>query len=351
MPNWRRSRSSLDSFIKKLSHLRHNSWQAHSGFQYDPLGQEVDSIRLIEIIPDSNDRAIRCRMRNATISEGSYNCLSYTWLPKYPEHKIEVNGHILTVGENLYQFLVACRTYQTGRRSDHSNDTHRSFTTASFWIDAICIDQSNLDERNHQVRQMGQIYKGAQEVLMWLGKLDQDMPEFSRELDKLTEPHRHSSSLMATYLGRENHSLRDELCKFMTLPYWSRIWIAQEILLPDDTRGSSETVKVFLGSRVVGFASLYHLVCELKDQLRYMGIGMWAENGESRMYHAYGGWKKLAGRQISSWPSFEINLPELLAVFRHCKSGDRRDRIFALLSLTEERPRLISTMAWTRSAY
>jgi hypothetical protein len=126
----------------------------------------------------------------------------------------------------------------------------------------------------------------------------------------------------------------------MILPYWSRIWIAQEILLPDDTRGSSEAVKVFLGSRVVGFASLYHLVCELKDQLRYMGIGMWAENGESRMYHAYGGWKKLAGRQISSWPSFEINLPELLAVFRHCKSGDRRDRIFALLSLTEERPQI-----------
>jgi hypothetical protein len=92
-------------------------------------------------------------MRHATISEASYECLSYTWLPKFPEHEIEVNGHELTVGDNLYQFLAAHRTCQRGLHppgySNHSDDLNP--TLPSFWIDAICIDQSNLSERNHQV--------------------------------------------------------------------------------------------------------------------------------------------------------------------------------------------------------
>ena len=38
-----------------------------------------------------------------------------------------------------------------------------------FWIDAICIQQSDVSERNHQVRMMGLIYKRAAFVLAWLG--------------------------------------------------------------------------------------------------------------------------------------------------------------------------------------
>ncbi|KAF2633929.1 HET-domain-containing protein [Macroventuria anomochaeta] len=38
-----------------------------------------------------------------------------------------------------------------------------------FWIDALCIDQDNVDERNHQVQQMGEIFSCAQQVFAWLG--------------------------------------------------------------------------------------------------------------------------------------------------------------------------------------
>lgn len=38
-----------------------------------------------------------------------------------------------------------------------------------FWIDAICISQSNVHERNHQVNLMKQIYVRASEVYIWLG--------------------------------------------------------------------------------------------------------------------------------------------------------------------------------------
>lgn len=41
-----------------------------------------------------------------------------------------------------------------------------------FWIDALCIDQENLAERNHQVTQMGKIYASAYRVVSWLGWWD-----------------------------------------------------------------------------------------------------------------------------------------------------------------------------------
>jgi hypothetical protein len=37
------------------------------------------------------------------------------------------------------------------------------------WADAICIDQDNLKERNHQIRLMTKIYSSAKQVLVWLG--------------------------------------------------------------------------------------------------------------------------------------------------------------------------------------
>jgi hypothetical protein len=41
-----------------------------------------------------------------------------------------------------------------------------------FWIDAICIDQNNDDEKSSQVALMGEIYTSAYQVVVWLGKTD-----------------------------------------------------------------------------------------------------------------------------------------------------------------------------------
>lgn len=38
------------------------------------------------------------------------------------------------------------------------------------WIDAICIDQGNVTEKNHQVQRMGVIYAGVKMVMIWLGR-------------------------------------------------------------------------------------------------------------------------------------------------------------------------------------
>jgi hypothetical protein len=42
-----------------------------------------------------------------------------------------------------------------------------------YWIDALCMDQSNIPERNDQVERMGDVFKKADGVIVWLGKEDE----------------------------------------------------------------------------------------------------------------------------------------------------------------------------------
>lgn len=86
--------------------------------------------------------------------------MSYTWDtgdPAYdelPPSTISCSGHGLQVTTNLHAALKQIR--------DDMDDT-------ILWIDAICIDQDNDEEKGSQVQLMGRIYSEAEEVIIWLG--------------------------------------------------------------------------------------------------------------------------------------------------------------------------------------
>jgi len=124
-------------------------------FRHEALDYTKQSIRLIEVLPD-DESIIRCVMRNAKIGD-NYTCLSYTWGLDVEDQIIEINGRMFSVRSNLYDFLDVARLKYTGKL---------------FWIDALCIDQGNNVEKNHQVRQMGEMYSRATLVLVWVGKGD-----------------------------------------------------------------------------------------------------------------------------------------------------------------------------------
>jgi hypothetical protein len=89
------------------------------------------------------------------------------------------------------------------------------------------------------------------------------------------------------------------------------------------------------------FNHVYKTVCNVEKVLvlPLMSLEVKTDIHTYEMYHAYGG-----GRKQNYWsltrPKFGLSLPELLPTFRHCKSGDRRDRIFALLSLVGRKPQI-----------
>lgn len=88
---------------------------------------------------------------------GDYGALSYTWGDVTPIRDILINGHKVSVRSNLEAALRALR--------------NRSSIQAGLliWIDALCINQEDINERNQEVKRMRTIYKTAREVIVWLG--------------------------------------------------------------------------------------------------------------------------------------------------------------------------------------
>jgi hypothetical protein len=73
----------------------------------------------------------------------SYEALSYAWGNTTSPYVISLNGVDFNVGENLFHAFSHLREYDVER---------------VLWVDAICINQSEISERNHQVQQMAYIY-------------------------------------------------------------------------------------------------------------------------------------------------------------------------------------------------
>jgi len=101
---------------------------------------------------------------NSIESNLRYTALSYVLGDQEDTATILVFGKELAVTRNLFKFLQCRRDTLLTNKS----------TAALFWTDAICIDQSNIDERSRQVEFMADVYKEAQNVLIWLGEESAD---------------------------------------------------------------------------------------------------------------------------------------------------------------------------------
>lgn len=100
-----------------------------------------------------------------TASPPSYTALSYVWGPESTDtifnedNALILNDETVPARENL---LHALRSFQ--RRNDK----------AYLWVDAVCINQSDMEEKKTQIALMGQIYSAAERTVIWLGKKEGD---------------------------------------------------------------------------------------------------------------------------------------------------------------------------------
>ena len=115
--------------------------QLQSGFEdfvYKPLDLSGENIRVIKILPGPPDSMIRCTIHQIRLAS-THVCLSYVWGTREEFNYILVNSKRFRVRRNLWNFLDQARS--------NGIDSH-------LWIDAICINQDFVEERNHQVHQM-----------------------------------------------------------------------------------------------------------------------------------------------------------------------------------------------------
>ena len=139
--------------------------QSQSIFKHQPLRDDGE-IRLLSITFSDPEQEPVYRFEHYNLTSAPpYTALSYVWGDLTPQKSTicQPDGE-LSIAPNLHAFLftVPKLRYSTNQPLDR------------LWIDAICINQSDVVERNNQVRQMGAIYHRAKEVLVWLGPASDD---------------------------------------------------------------------------------------------------------------------------------------------------------------------------------
>ncbi|CAE6995143.1 hypothetical protein P3342_000058 [Pyrenophora teres f. teres] len=122
---------------------------------YSQLNVPRREIRLLHLHPGLWDDDINAHLETVSLDDyPNYKAISYVWGDASQRLSITIDGEALSLTLSLYTALRRLRT-------PHSK--------LVLWTDAVCINQSDLDERSQQVGFMGEIYSRAEEVVIWLG--------------------------------------------------------------------------------------------------------------------------------------------------------------------------------------
>ncbi|KAI1096748.1 HET-domain-containing protein [Rostrohypoxylon terebratum] len=202
-------------------------------YTYTPLSQAGREIRCVTICPGTWNDVIECDLQIVPLNDSpQYEALSYFWGDPSKTRNITIEGRSFQITENLYFALRRLRLESSPR---------------IMWIDAICINQKDDDEKSVQVAMMGRIYANCRKAVMWLGE---DPLLISTTHPPLPPPPLNAKNAfkLCWILGREDRmeanlkwleALRESLARdnFIGLPpflapWWYRIWVVQEMALP-----------------------------------------------------------------------------------------------------------------------
>lgn len=199
-------------------------------FRHEPLEEDGHCIRLVKILPRSTvseDGLLQLELSNHYLGDGInnkvpvYAALSYTWGADEATQFIKINGASFKIRPNLFNFLKQMENNIRGLKP-------RPY----LWIDSICIDQNHLEERNEQVQLMPKIYGQAEAVYTWLGEATENSRRGMRTLARQEPP------ILRTFTGCAQGSepgMEEEIenmvaaCELLHRPYWSRVWVVQEL--------------------------------------------------------------------------------------------------------------------------
>lgn len=188
-----------------------NRLNRKSGFRH-PAIQAATETRLLKISQDSASQSWQYDLVVVALDDLSstpYRALSYTWgtaVSSEDVRTIRVNHQDLVIRRNLFDFLSSASAREE---------------QGLFFIDAICINQLDLDERQAQVQAMALIYRRATAVISWLGILPQAHYRGCQTLS-------HASDVSFRKWSEQEWGALKYLCN---APYWSRVWVVQEVLL------------------------------------------------------------------------------------------------------------------------
>lgn len=289
-----------------------------NNYEYDKIDVDGPAFRLVRLHQgDSGD--LSCDLFQAVLHQHDeiipYEALSYTWGPIAGHHGIVVNDQKMSITANLYLALKSLRYPHSDR---------------ILWIDAICIDQSNVKERNHQVAQMSDIYKQASRVIFFLGNATfttdafmQFMQLVQQECSKYayrswTRDDERWKKIRAV-AEEKTQAFDDEPCQglrsLLSRPWFRRVWILQEV-------ASAKSAIVCCGNLAIA-ANIFAIAPII------FGVEP-SVHCQSVIDIMPGPWRR------TSWWSEKPCLYTLLLRFGETEASEPRDLIYALTAIAAE---------------
>lgn len=217
---------------------------------YKPLDAAKNEIRILLLhssIKDDNE-PVRATLQHvameADLKPGAiarlpgalrlFKALSYTWGDASKKVNITLDDHQFPVTENLFAALKHVRNVNKAAMA--ANAHPEKGVVSCWWIDAICINQEDVLERNSQVAMMTMIYKRSHGVHVWLGDEGEDSDVAMDLVEKIG---------LFKQVGPGDkeivypvHSMEEKvkhwkaLTRLFQRPWWERVWVRQEIAVP-----------------------------------------------------------------------------------------------------------------------
>lgn len=226
-------------------------------YRYSPL-EGPNNIRLLHILPGSNNESISAHLQEVALSHiPTYNALSYVWGTHSPNYPLYLDGKKYSIRKNLFQALQRVR--QLGVRT--------------VWVDAVCINQSDLEEQAQQVLIMRHIYGSAKCVIVHLGErtnaaqfetMFSDLERLARWWLQLPQAQR-ATTVDLEYLRRQyglpsfDHESWLSLVHLADHKWFQRAWTFQEILTAKVCLLVSGNWQQFSNNVLLVFCTLYGL--------------------------------------------------------------------------------------------
>ncbi|KAK4044900.1 heterokaryon incompatibility protein-domain-containing protein, partial [Parachaetomium inaequale] len=180
---------------------------------YTPLSKDEIRLAVLRGCSDHKEAISISLITSRWSPSQQYEALSYAWGDQAIREWIWVDSappRLCPVTQNLHAALQHLRRRDSDR---------------VLWIDALCIDQANLEEKEQQVGRMDRIYQAARNVCVWLGpgthESDSAMAAVPRLLGSIWNPSSHA------YGGYD----WELFARLLQRDWFSRRWVVQEIAL------------------------------------------------------------------------------------------------------------------------
>lgn len=307
-------------------------------YEYEFLA--LEHIRLLELLPGSDGDGLKGVIHHHGINSPTrppYRALSYVWGPPMAQL---ANAFTLSIGDGVIKITPSLNAALYHLRALGRSEW--------LWVDAICINQQNKAEKTLQIRLMQDIYRLANEVVVWLGTAEEDSDLAIDTLDRihsaLTTPSdvldgvedARRDGLVRRYLEDD----RGSVTKLLSRSWFTRVWVVQELVW-----GPRATVRC--GASNISWDKFYTALrmCEEHSALSFSSINTIQQlamtasetSGMERsamFFPNAGPLHALAYmRNRLTNQHRKLRLLDLLDMFSYAKATEPLDKIFALLSL------------------